>query len=368
MKKKKKQLVFSLAFFPLLFAGISAVSTGYAYATEEQAVAEAELLTMEKAIMYVQHANQEVATAKLDAENAGINGRLTLGQLRGIPAEEIDSLQLAQQKYVTKAQSEMNTRITSIYAQALDADVRYRAILSYYDLLNAYKAREWKKHRFQRTLELVQSASASTGPKRLASDRLQAEVRANGAQAELAFAQLNWEAEKIKQNEFLGVAADKEWRFSEEEGVAPELPVKIEDAIESTKIHKFAVQQRKEEMQIAQLGVSMISQYSALSTFPGKMARNNLEKAEIALETTVRSALFELYAAFQRYEDGKQLVQVSRKGMDLATNYYEEKVKQYRQGGISLNEALQAEQDLADQETLYVAAIHDFNKNYAKFQ
>lgn len=345
------------------------VSSGSAATQNPLDTDSAELLTIDKAIAYVQAANAEVTTARMDADNDAINLRLLKWQLRSIPADEIDSLELAQQKYISRAQSEMATSISSYYIQILEADVRQRAILSYYDLLNAYNEREWKKSRYLRVEELVQTAKDMSKRSKLASDVLQAETRAGSAKADWSAAQLKWGATKIKQNEFLGVDAEKEWKFSPDEEEAPiEPPIKLEDSIESANTDDINVVQRREEVQVAQLQANLFDRYSSLATFPGKIAKNNLEKAKIELEKAKRSAVFIMYDIYQNYDNGLRFKQTSKQAVVLAKEYFHVKAAQYKQGAATMSEVLQAEQELAYLENQHLVAMYDFNQTYANFQ
>ncbi|GED70067.1 hypothetical protein BRE01_37690 [Brevibacillus reuszeri] len=112
----------------------------------------------------------------------------------------------------------------------------------------------------------------------------------------------------------------------------------------------------------------MISKYSVLSTDPGKIARNNLEKASIELEKMNRANVYALYSIYQSYEDGYKLLQTSKRALKLASENYTRMIIQFKQGLLGTAEVLQAEQDLAHLENQYVEAEHSFNQVKLNFQ
>lgn len=69
---------------------------------------------------------------------------------------------------------------------------------------------------------------------------------------------------------------------------------------------------KKGDVQIAQLHVDLVSRYSVPSTDPGKIARNNLEKANIELEKMNRANVFAMNSLYQSYEDGYKLFRHGR--------------------------------------------------------
>ncbi|RNB81250.1 hypothetical protein EDM56_26415 [Brevibacillus fluminis] len=365
--------------FPWIVSFISLVSFSFSTAVPSiaaettQPQQNAEILTIEKAIKLVNAADSEVALASLDAENDDVNARIVKSQLRNIGADSIDSLEFAEQKYVTEAQSAMDARISKLYKESVEADLRGKAILSYYDLLQAYSERESKKRRYNRVNELVQMAkeNATSSKNTTVSnvDVMQAEAIASIAKVEWFEAQSTWGETKIKQNEILGVDAQKEWLFPTEDEVTTEdPPISFEDAIASLQTDSFAIAQTKGDMEIAQLRVALINKYSAVSTFYGKIATNNLEKLKVELEHSKKEDVYAVYTLYQKYRDGYQLLQTCKHAVKLASENYDQRISRFKQGTASIGDVLQSEQELAKLEDHYVAARNDFNHIRANFQ
>ncbi|MET3289815.1 UNVERIFIED_CONTAM: hypothetical protein ABID98_002385 [Brevibacillus sp. OAP136] len=368
--------------YSLIVSFIFLVSFSFAWAlpsiaaetTQQLKITEnTEILTIEKAIKLVKAADAEMAKAHIDAENDNLNVRIVKMQLRSIRADSIDSLELAQYKYITEAQSEMNARISNLYKESVEGILRGKAIISYYDLLNAHYEQEWKRRRYQRVDELVRIANECTKSSKSANANMEdvrkVESTAAIAKVEWFMAQSKWEETRIQQNEILGVDAQKEWLFpTEDEEATEDPPITFEDAIASLKTDSYVVARKKGDIQIAQLRVDLINKYSALSTINGKIATNNLEKAKIELEKSKKADVYAVYAMYQKYRDGYKVMQTCKHAVKLANENYNKRISQFKQGTISILEVLQLEQELANLENHYLAAKNDFNHIRANFQ
>ena len=370
MNKVKLNSILSITFLTFFFCSSSPSS-----ATEITSIDadSPEILTIERAIELVKAADPELSIARLNAENDDLNMRLENMTYRLIHTDSIESLALAEQKYIPKAQKDLNARISKLYKETVADALRAKAIISYYDLLEAYNEKEWKKQRYQRVDELaVLSKEMARGHENTGAtqeDTMLVETRLASTQVEWLASERKWEEAKIKQNEILGVDAKKDWLFSPEQDAATENPpITFEDAIASLTTDSPARVQKKGEVQFAQLRVDLISKYSVLSTYPGKIARNNLEKANIELQKMNRADVFALYSIYQSYEDGYKLLQTSKRAVKLARENYTKMINQFKQGLLGTAEVLQAEQDLANLENQYVEAEHSFNQTRLNFQ
>ncbi|MGG4498693.1 TolC family protein [Brevibacillus reuszeri] len=332
-----------------------------------------EILTIKKAIELVKAADPELSIARINAENDELNMRLANRDYRLIDADSIDSVALAVQKYIPKAEGDLSARVSKLYHDTVPGTLNAKAIVSYYQLLEAYNKKEWKKHRYQRVDELsvvVKEMASRHEPTSITvEDTMQVETRLASTQVEWLEAERNWSETKIKQNEILGVDAKKDWLLLPEQDAATEdPPIMFEDAIASLASDTSVSVQKKGDVQIAQLHVDLVNRYSVPSTDPGKIARNNLEKANIELEKMKRANTFAMYSLYQSYEDGYKILQTCKRAVELATNNYNMMITQLKQGHLGTGEILQAEQELAHLENRYVEAENSFNQARLNFQ
>ncbi|WP_312113245.1 hypothetical protein [Brevibacillus reuszeri] len=285
MRKVSLNSILSVIFLTFFFC-----STSPSFATEIPSIdaVSPEILTIERAIELVKAADPELSIARLNAENDELNMRLANMEYRLIDADSIETLALAEQKYIPKAQSDLNARVSKLYKEMVPGTLRAKAIISYYDLLDAYNEKEWKKQRCQRIDELAviakEMARGHENTRTKEEDTMLVETRLASTQVEWLEAERRWAEAKIKQNETFGVEAKKDWLFSSEQDAATENPpITFEAAVASLATDTSTRVQKKGDIQVAQLRVNLISKYSILSTDPGKIARNNLEKANIEI-------------------------------------------------------------------------------------
>ncbi|WP_289140110.1 TolC family protein [uncultured Brevibacillus sp.] len=370
MNKVKLNSILSIIFLIFFFC-----SSSHSSATEITSIDtdSPEILTIERAIELVKATDPELSIARLNAENDELYMRLENMAYRLIDTDSIDTVALAEQKYIPKAQKDLSARVSKLYKETVPVTLRAKAIISYYDLLDAYNEKEWKKQRYQRVDGLaVLAKEKARGLKNTGTtqeDTMLVETRLASAQVEWLEAERKWEEAKIKQNEILGVDAKKDWLFSpEQDAVTENPPITFEDAVASLTADSSTRVQKKGDVQIAQLRVDLISKYSALSTDPGKIARNNLEKANIELEKMNRANVYALHSIYQSYEDGYKLLQTSKRAVELAKENYTKMITQFKQGLLDTVKVLQAEQELAHLEKEYVEAEHSFNQIRLNFQ
>ena len=366
MTKTKFTAILSISFLTFFFYSSSTSSAS-------NDTDSPEILTIERAIELVKAADPELSIARINAENDELYMRLENMTYRSIDTDSIDSMALAVQKYIPKAQGDLSARVSKLYKETVPATLRVKGIQAYYQLLDAYNEKEWKKKRYQRvdefTVMVKEMAKGKEKSGTTAEDTMLVETRLASTQVEWLEAERKWGEAKIKQNEIFGVDAKKDWLFSPEQNAATEdPPITFEDAVASLAADSSTRVQKKGDVQIAQLQVDLINKYSILSTDPGKIARNNLERANIELEKMNKANVYALYSLYQSYEDGYKLLQTSKRAVTLATDNYNKMITQFKQGILDTAEVLQAEQELAHLENRYVEAEQSFNQVRLNFQ
>lgn len=370
MHKVKFNSILSVTFLTFFFC-----SSSPSFATKNNSIDtdSPEILTIERAIELVKAADPELSIARINAENDELNMRLTNMAYRLVDSDSIDSVALAVQKYIPKAQRDLSARVSKLYKESVPGTLKAKAIQSYYHLLEAYNKKEWKKHRYQRVDELAvvvkEMARRDETTSITVENTMLVETRLASRQVEWLEAERKWSETKIKQNEILGVDAKKDWLLLPGQDTATEdPPITFEDAIASLATDTSTRVQKKGDVQIAQLHVDLVSRYSVPSTDPGKIARNNLEKANIELEKMNRANVFAMYSLYQSYEDGYKLLQTCKRAVEIATDNYNKMITQFQQGLSGTAEVLQAEQELAHLENQYVEAENSFNQIRLNFQ
>ncbi|MDA5108121.1 TolC family protein [Brevibacillus thermoruber] len=329
----------------------------------------AEELTLEKAVEQALKTNPKLQQARLDEKNASVNAELTYDTVAEIPSEFVRSLDAAKQKYVSSAQAKMTEKLNKLAVQTTENQIKLGAQQLYYALLHAQADLELKKQSLERAQTQLKVAKAhfDVGTK-AKTDILQAEMGVAGAQAALAAAENNVEIARMKLNEFLGVDLNKKWKLSNDNKQVAAPSMTLQQAQEKALQQRIEITQKQEELNLAELNVKLIEEYSALSTYPGKIARNNVEKAKLAIEEQKRTISREVAEAYYSLNAAKLGIEFKKKAKEAAAESYRLTSLRYENGLATTLEVIQAEEALADQENQYEQAVRDYNLAVVNFE
>nr|WP_254223297.1 TolC family protein [Brevibacillus parabrevis] len=336
--------------------------------TTAPATAEEEL-TLEKAVQQALQTNVTLNNARLDAKNADINESLSYKTSADMPAEMIESLELAKAKHVGNAQGEMNKKLNALAVTATESKIKLGAQQAYYNMIFAQDDYDLKKQSLSRaeTQLKVAKAAFDVGTK-AKTDVLQAEMGLSGAQAALTSAANSVEVARMDLNDFLGVDLQKKWKIVAANKQTAPITLTMEEAQKQALSKRIEMTRVQEELKLAELNVKLIEEYSALSTLPGRQARNNVEKAKLAIEEQKRTISKEVAQAYLNLNAAKQAIEFQKKAKDSAAESYRLTNLRFENGLATTLEVIQAEEELSDRENQYQKAILNYNLAVVNFE
>ncbi len=321
-----------------------------------------EELTLDKAVQQALATNSTLKSTRLDVDTADTNARLVDAKVGDISSEFIASLDAAKQKYVTQAQAEAAKKVNAQFLKATESKIKLGAEKAFYDLLNAQADLELKKQSLKRAeTQLKVAQSAFNVGTRAKTELLQAEAGLAGAQAAVASSESNLLVARMKLNQFLGVDLNKEWVLKNQDKEPAGPSVKLEDAVAQALQKRAEIVQKQEEINVQQLNVDLIAKYSSLGTYQGMMAKNDLEKAKLALEDTKRSITVEVTQAYYQLVAAKSGLDALKKAKDAAAENYRLTNLRFENGLATTLEVIGAEEDLSKAENNYQQMLHDYN-------
>ncbi|RNB78357.1 TolC family protein [Brevibacillus nitrificans] len=332
-------------------------------------VAGVEELTLEKAIAQAVETNATLQTARLDAKNADINQMLSYKSSAEMPSDMIESLAAAKGKYVNNAQAEMTKKLNALQVTATESKIKLGAQQAYYNLIFAQDDLELKKQSLSRAQTQLKVANAAfkVGTK-AKTDVLQAEMGLAGAQANLTSAKNAVEVARMDLNDFLGVDLTKEWKVvSSNKQVAP-VKMTMEEAEKEALSKRIEMTKVNEELKLAQLNVKLIEEYSALSTLPGRVARNNEEKSKLAIDEQKRAISKEVSQAYLNLNAAREAIDYQKVAKDSAAESYRLTNLRFENGLATTLEVIQAEEELSSRENQYQKAILQYNLAVVNFE
>lgn len=337
--------------------------------TDTTTAAAVEELTLEKAIAQALETNTTLVNARLDVKNADINYRLAYRSPAEMPEEMIESLDAAQAKYVNNATQDMNKKLNALQLKATESKIKLGAQQVYYDLIYAQDDLNLKKQSLARAEAQLKVAQAAfnVGTK-AKTDVLQAEMGVAAAQAALASAESALEVARMNLNDFLGVDLDKKWKIVVENKQAAPVRMTLQKAQEEALSKRVELTRAEEELKLAELNVELIEKYSALSTYQGRIARNNVETAKLAIEEQKRAISKEVAQAYFNLNSALKAIEYQKKAKDSAAESYRLTNLRYENGLATTLEVIQAEEELSNRENQYQRAIQNYNLAVVNFE
>jgi hypothetical protein len=328
-----------------------------------------EELTLEKAVAQALETNTTLLTARLDAKNADLNNMLSFKSNAEMPSDMIESLDAAKAKYVGNAQGEMNKKLNALAVTATEGKIKLGAQQAYYNLIFAQDDLELKKQSLNRAQTQLKVAKAAfdVGTK-AKTDVLQAEMGLAGAQASLTQAQNSVEVARMDLNDFIGVDLTKNWKVVSSNKQAAPISMTLEQAQQQALAKRVEITKAQEEQKLAELNVKLIEEYSALSTYPGRVARNNVEKTKLGLDEQKRAINKEVAQAYLNLNAARQAIDFQKKAKDSAAESYRLTNLRFENGLATTLEVIQAEEELSDRENQYQKAVLNYNLAVVNFE
>ncbi|HZG16651.1 MAG TPA: stalk domain-containing protein [Candidatus Bathyarchaeia archaeon] len=319
-------------------------------------------LNMADAVKLAMQSNADLNTLRLDAKNADINARLVNSSVRDISSDMIESLEMAQQKYVNNAKAAMAKKVNEQFLKASESKIKLAVEKAYYDLLNAKDDLALKQQAMKRAEAQLKIAKVSyeVGT-RAKTDVLQAEAGVSAAKAALAVAESNVSIANMKLNDVMGTTLTKAWEVVPESLSTDSRNMSVDSAIALAVKQRPEVMQKQEELKVAEINVELIAKYSALSTYPGKISRNDVEKAKLAIKEAERSVSVEAAQAYYNLEAARKALESYEKAAAAAEENYRLSMLRYENGMGTTLEVLQADEELSNRANQHRSAVYQYN-------
>lgn len=284
-------------------------------------------LTLEQAMQKAIDNNIDVRLLKLDFESAYYTTRLTLDGTNAIKIDSIASLNSAKSKYETAADAIRDRKVAEADWKAQENTVRLDVYKAYFDAVAAKKKLDLQ-NKFVKMQEWARNSSED-------------------AKETLHELEGKYREALTRLNQLMSEQGDKEWKLvTDSYSLSPLLPVEA--------YKKAAYEKRPDlvkaaaEKAFAQATVDYISKYASLSTYPGRIARNDLEKNELLLQKAQRKADQEIEANYEKVTKAKQAMEESAKNQKEAEERYHQTYINYLNGKATAKELSEQEEKWLD--------------------
>ncbi|RNB86548.1 TolC family protein [Brevibacillus nitrificans] len=345
-----KPTLFKPLFSTTLIASLL-LSASPAFAASADVVAAAapvqvDELTLDSAVEKALKSSVELELLKLDLSNTYYNSRLTLIDTRAIREDSIYSLDDAESKYEDEAGARRDYLVANATWKAQEDALRLDVQKAYFEVQAAQEKVELQK-KYIKVLDSTQKSS------RDAKDTLD----------ELESA---YQEALAKLNGLLGEAANKEWKL-----VPADLTSVSLSPLEEIQQKAFAKRPDMvtvaAEKTFAQAKVNYINNYASLSTFPGRIAQNDLRKAELLYTLAQKKAEQEVKASYEKVNEAKEAWEKIKASHQSAEEQYREAYRSYLGGQKTLAEFADEEEEWLKSTTKTIESAYAYNVAVAAF-
>ncbi|GAA4720977.1 TolC family protein [Brevibacillus fulvus] len=338
-------------------------------ADSTQASAEAEPLSLDKAIAQALKTNKTLQSLRIQIDTANTNALLARNSARHISNDAIEDISQAQSKYSSPAQAESTKRVNALSLKNTENTTKATTQQMYYDLLNAQAQVELKKQSLTRSQEQLKVAEAGlkVGTK-AKSDVLQAEMGVAQAQAALVSAENTLKTSMMKFNQYIGVDLNKKWVLSPENKQLQPISMSLQEATEKALKQRVEIIQAQEELTLAKLNYDIIAKYGSAVSYAGQKANNDIDAAELGIQEEQDNVKLDVAQAYYNLDAAKQTVEFTLKAKESAAENYRLTNLRFQNGLATTLDVIQAEEELSTQENNYQEALRDYNLAVVSFE
>jgi hypothetical protein len=342
-------------------------TTGTTNASDSTSAAEQ--MTLAKAIEQAMQTNSKIQTARLEAKTADINQSLAYDSAADMRGLLDRSLEASKQKYIGTKQADLTKKLNQLAVKVTENQVKLGVQQAYYNLLHAQADLELKKQSLNRAQTQLKVAKAAfdVGTK-AKTDILQAEMGVAGAQAALAAAENTLEINGMKFNEIIGVDVNKKWKLTPENKQIAAPAMNLQQAQEQALKQRHEIVQKEGELELANTTVNVLEDWSMQATYNGRIAKNNVEKAKLAIEEQNRQIKTEVAEAYLNLNAARVAIDFRKKAMEAAAESYRLTNLRFENGLATTLEVIQAEEELAEKENQHLEAIRNYNLAVVNFE
>lgn len=328
-----------------------------------------EELTLEKAVEQALKTNAKLNQARIDATNADLNQTLSYVSNSDMPSGAIESLEEAKAKFITNAQGAQNKKLNALYVKSAESKTKLGAQDVYYKMIFAQDDLNLKKQSLARSEAQLKVAKAAfdvgTNAK---TDVLEAEMGVASAKAQLTAAENAVELARMNLNDFLGVDLNTEWKLVSSNKQTAPIKMTLKEAEQQALSKRVEITQAKEELNLAELNVKLVDEYLVLSTLQGQIARNNVDKAKLAIKEQERVVTKDVTESYLNLNAAREAIDFRKSAKDSAAESYRLKNLRFENGLATTLEVIQSEEALSTAENEYQKAVLSYNLAVVAFE
>ncbi|MDN4095439.1 TolC family protein [Brevibacillus agri] len=338
MKSRLSKHIYSTTLVAALLAGNAHLALA-----EEPLVAAAEQtqivpLSLDHAVEQALKNDVDLELLRLTYDNTRYETLMTLRDKAAIKKDDINTLDEAKKKYEETAKAQKTLLVDEASYNASKISLQMQVQKAYFEARALEEKIKLQKNSIRRQTWAQDSA----------------------AKEKLSELENSFKQALTKLNELLNEKRDRQWLLETSKLSYTPLPT-----LEETKA--LAYQKRPDmvkaeaERAFAQVKVDYTSEYAAISTYKGRIALNELRKAELLLQKLKQKVDQEVSDAYEKAVAAKKALDESTAAKDEAWKTYHATLTDYANKKVSLNDLIETEAELFDSETKAADSLYQYN-------
>lgn len=335
----------------LVAALLTTATPAFAASTEQLVVAstseDVAVLSLDEAIDKAINSNIDLRMLKLDSDSAYYTTRLTIFNTNAIKIDSISTLNGAKSKYETAADAIRDHLVAESSWKTQENTLRLDVHKAFFDVLAAQEKLEIQKKYI----------------------KLQEWARTNStdAQETLQDLEANYREALTKLNQQMNEIGDKKWKLNDKDLSTIQL-LSIEEYKKTAYERRPDMVKASAEKAFAQAKVNYIESYASLSTYPGRIAQNDLEKNELLWQKTQRKTDKEVEENYAKVTRARQAMEENTADEKSAEERYHATYMAFLNGKASASELAKQEEQWLDSSTQSVDSTYQYNVAVASLQ
>ncbi|MEJ8545596.1 TolC family protein [Brevibacillus borstelensis] len=309
--------------------------------------ANAAKLTLDQAEEKALSSSVDLALLRLDADSTYYKTRQTLQEKSAIKSNSIKKLDQAKKKYEDMAKARKDLVLGEANMKAQENTLRLQVQKAYLELLYIEAQIDLQQQSIKR-----QFWSSSPGE---ATEKNVGDLKTSHKQA------------LAKLNELLNENPAKEWKLAADDLTDYKLPP-LEEIQQAAHEKRPDMVKARAEKEFAQARIDYLNDYSALSTYLGKIAKNDGIKADLVIQRTKEKADQEIAGNYQKAVTARQALEESSKSRKSGEKRYHEVLSNYRNGNAALSELIEQEGKLLEVETKHAECMYQYHTAVVTFK
>lgn len=318
-------------------------------------------LSLEEALQIALENNYDLQKAAFDKKKAFVESEQANDIAHDLGDDGVNNLAQAQVKYVSEKQKAEAKKVAARNYEVAVENVKLAVQNAYYSVLLAHDVVSVNEAALERAQKQLETAEASYNVGTVAKvDVLAAQVGVSNAKAQLIVARNNSEIAEINLKRIIGLDLNYKLKLTSKIEYTPFAGEDLASSIKSAYETRLDVLAAMANIEVAKESYRIAEAYTASNTYASRMAKVEMDKADLALEDTKKQVVSDLIQAYLNILAAQEVINSYKAAVDQSGEQMRLVNLRYQVGMATSNEVLDASVKLADIQGKNAQAIYSF--------